>query len=485
MNFISWLLRSGLALVVLAVPVLGVWTASSLAAYLNGPVWLVCLAGLLLFPIGPVAWGLWATRRRRRRSEQPESFLGELARRQQETPVSLTSGDRLMLRTVALNGAFLAVLLWGWPDAVHTALAGRGDWMLDGRHDRTSETVRSLLHVTADAFDWLFVDDESYDGLAEQPTPPPPPTPDPPSAPDPAPAADPLAWPIEESLHPAIAEVPSEAESSIASLGEWLKVEFPDARERVRVMHDWVAEHVVYDFEGLADGSYTTRQSSAEVFASRRAVCAGYSNLMVALGQVTGDEIVFISGFSRDDDGGIKGTGHAWNAVNLDDTWHLIDVTWDAGSRGEDGTFRKAYGTSYLFTPPEVFVTTHLPDDARWQLIDPPISRGAFTRMPMMTADFYAQGLSFHSDVRSQITVDGTLELSLDNPQDRSILATAEPHGGGSGERCQVAGADRVTVTCRFTEPGRYELVLYTNDHRSGQHWSVGRIQVNAARGGA
>ena len=41
-----------LALVIL-VPAAGVWVSSSLAAYRNGPVWLVCLAGPFCFPFSP------------------------------------------------------------------------------------------------------------------------------------------------------------------------------------------------------------------------------------------------------------------------------------------------------------------------------------------------------------------------------------------------------------------------------------------------
>ena len=371
--------------------------------------------------------------------------------------------------------------------------------MLDGRHDPTSDVVRTALLTTADGFEWLFVEEDPYEGLAEvePPAPPEPPespespsSPERPEPPEPvapsevAPSADPLEWPL-AGMHPAVATVPAEAEASIEALGGWLKSEFPDARERVRVMHDWVADHVAYDFASLGDGTYVSKQSSAQVFASRRAVCAGYSNLMVALGQVTGDEITYVGGYSRDRDGSIKGTGHAWNAVQIDGDWHLMDVTWDAGSRGDDGGFRKDYGTAYLFTPPAVFLATHLPDDPRWQLVDPPVSRGDFTRMPMMSADFYAQGLAFESEVRSQVTVDGQLQLALTNPKRRSVTAVAQPRDGGREERCQVRGSTspQVTVTCGFSRRGAYEVVLFTHDRAYGTHSSVGTILANTTRG--
>ena len=57
------------SLVVLA-PTLGVWVASSLAAYRNGPVWLACAAGLLLFPVLPVLWDMASEWRRRRKARQ-------------------------------------------------------------------------------------------------------------------------------------------------------------------------------------------------------------------------------------------------------------------------------------------------------------------------------------------------------------------------------------------------------------------------------
>jgi transglutaminase-like putative cysteine protease len=497
-------LRLAFWLGVLAVPCFGVWTASSLAAYWNGPVWGVCLAGLLLFPIGPVLWELRAARRRaRRRKARSGSFLDDLNRRNRP---SLTWGDRLMLRTITLNGAFLAAMLLLWPSTAYTALSGRGDWMLDGRHDPVSVMLRDGLHTAADRLEFLFQEDDTYDGLQETPDapvpPPPPPPPAPiveaPPAPLPAPAPapsveapavslvpPPLDWPIAETPHPAVGRVPDAADDSITALGTWLKTEFPEPRERVRVMHDWIADHVAYDVASLDDGTYVRKQSSETVFARRKGVCAGYANLMVALGDVTGDEIVYVTGDTREDDGSIKGTGHAWNAVRIDGTWWLLDVTWDAGSRGDDGRFRKDYGTDYLFTPPEVFLTTHLPDDPRWQLMPTPISRGAFTRLPMMSADFYAQGLAFDTEMRSQVTVEGQLDLTLDNPHHKSLAVSYTPRGGGAKERCKVRGqlTDTVTATCFFDRRGTWDVVLYTADERYVTHWSVGRIEVNSTRG--
>src|SRR6185295_12220175 len=57
-----WMLETLWVLVVIVVPALGVWLASSLAVYRNGPVWLAVACGLLLFPGLPLAWETWSRR---------------------------------------------------------------------------------------------------------------------------------------------------------------------------------------------------------------------------------------------------------------------------------------------------------------------------------------------------------------------------------------------------------------------------------------
>src|SRR5580700_7534558 len=57
----------GLAILAMVLaPLLGVWIASSLAAYLNARTWVPLVAGLALFPGLPLAWEAWAGYRRAR-----------------------------------------------------------------------------------------------------------------------------------------------------------------------------------------------------------------------------------------------------------------------------------------------------------------------------------------------------------------------------------------------------------------------------------
>jgi hypothetical protein len=81
------------------------------------------------------------------------------------------------------------------------------------------------------------------------------------------------------------------------------------------------------------------------VFRERKAVCAGYANLLAALGHAAGVDIRDVSGIVRP-----FFEPHAWNLVTLGDREYAIDVTWDAGDVDEHG-FHRHYRTTYLFMP--------------------------------------------------------------------------------------------------------------------------------------
>jgi hypothetical protein len=126
---------------ILAVPVSGVWLASSLVAERNGPRWAIVGAGVLLCPALPLLWeGIaeWRRRARRREEKGPE--------RERIT----TRGDRVLLRTLALSFPFLLVMLWAFPDRALSAIATRGDWMLDGVDHEIADELRAALQGTAD-----------------------------------------------------------------------------------------------------------------------------------------------------------------------------------------------------------------------------------------------------------------------------------------------------------------------------------------------
>jgi transglutaminase/protease-like cytokinesis protein 3 len=76
-------------------------------------------------------------------------------------------------------------------------------------------------------------------------------------------------------------------------------------------------------------------------------VCDGYAKAFQLLSNLTdlGYDAAFVSGTGTNSSGNSE--SHAWNAVNIDDVWYYIDVTWNDpfvnGSPNNGGKYKKNY----------------------------------------------------------------------------------------------------------------------------------------------
>jgi hypothetical protein len=476
---------------VILTPLLAVWLSSSLAVFLNGPVWLAVLSGSLLFPGLPLIWEGVSHRR----------FLKKQAARKQANakPAQrwLLFWDRLTLRTLTINLLALGVTLGSFPKQSFTALSTRGDWVLELLPEQTNAEyvghARVALFAAADGVEWLHnlarenpYEDDSVTLPVPTPSPqvevvrnvPTDPTPNRPDVPTPEQPSR-SVWPMADTLHPLVTKMPASAQTSIESVALYIAASEKDPFQRVKAMHDWIAENIAYDFATL-----THSQTAEDVFTRRTAVCAGYARLLVEMGKITGDEVVYLVGVSRDLSGEVGGIGHAWNAVKIQEEWYLVDVTWNAGHL-QNNVFVKAYGTDYLFTPPDVFHVDHFPDEPEWQLLENPISRGDWMRRPMLKPGFYAHGLKLEEPVRSQSSVGSTAQVILGNPSNRTVVASLIPKGDdGKKHPCDVKGSEtaRVRVECDVPADGIWQVQLFAGEPGLNLYPFVGQIEVVARR---
>jgi transglutaminase/protease-like cytokinesis protein 3 len=234
---------------------------------------------------------------------------------------------------------------------------------------------------------------------------------------------------------------------------------------------------VAYDAESLAAGRYPP-QDAQTVFTTRKAVCAGYANLLAALGEVINEEIIVVTGDSRNQSGDISGGGHAWNAAKIEDNWYLIDATWDSGYVDASG-FTKQYSTDYLLPPPETMAITHFPENPQWQLLATPLSRGEFLRQPMMRPSFFAEGMTLLVPTRSQTDVQQVATIQIDNPQERWMMATFGRKGEQASVECDVMRGATTSISCPLPNPGTYEVSLFSSGKQYGTYQFVGRIAFN------
>jgi len=463
-GLIGIVLKVGIYACIYLTPLLGVWLASSLAAYSNRSTFLSVLAGVFLFPVLPLVWELWSIYKRRKLGKSGEQ--------------TLTWGDRLTIRTLVINSIAIAGLLAWQPTNSFIALSTRGDWMLNGMQGTEVQPVRQSLFKLAGGLEGLYksfnknpfekYDDGSskrdpFQDLAQNTK----------SA-----AGNKSSWAWDgQGLHPAIANMPANVETSIESVAKYIVSKESDPMLRVKALHDYVADRIAYDAESYFAGKYPP-QDAETVFRTHKSVCAGYAKLLEALGKAAGEEIIYVVGDARTQTSDLSGQGHAWNAAKVNGQWYLIDATWDSGYVDRAKGFTKNYRTEYLMPPPEVIGITHFPKDQEWQLRSNPINLGEFLRQPMMRPKFFADGLQLVSPTRSQSDTSTEATISLANPQKRWILASYNSKGSGGSQSCgQAVQSDR--IVCAFPSAGAYEVKLFTSNENRGQFNYVGQLEFN------
>ena len=276
-------------------------------------------------------------------------------------------------------------------------------------------------------------------------------------------------------MDPRVGQVPAEIQAGIfrepeehvEPLVEFLTAGKRNDFEKVKVIHDWIADNIEYDVESYFSNARTD-SSGDRTLVRRRAVCDGYASLMKQMCELVGVPCEDISGFGR---GYGFATGrsqdtsrenHAWNAVKIDGRWYLVDVTWDAGH--VDGReYEKHYRTTYLFMEPHNFVYTHLPKDSRWQLLRTPLTAEKFEKLPHLRGTFFDHGLRLATRLSRVTRVGASVQFTIRLTQEVELMGRLlttddkelplRTHVQWEGGQCRVYAV--------FPEAGSYRLLLY------------------------
>lgn len=157
--------------------------------------------------------------------------------------------------------------------------------------------------------------------------------------------------------------------------------------EKVRSIYFWIANNIHYDHKALETNRFSS-QVADSVFLNRKAVCEGFSSLFVEICRHAGLQARTLDGYVKDEFFDqtkiLVYPNHAWNAVKINDKWHLLDVTWaclnNSASNSREKTvdyFRYKLESNFLVAP-EQFIHTHLPEDPYWQLLPVPVASEDF-----------------------------------------------------------------------------------------------------------
>lgn len=114
--------------------------------------------------------------------------------------------------------------------------------------------------------------------------------------------------------------------------------------------HDYITSHCKYDWDNYwADTIPWESYTPEGVFVKETAVCQGYAEAFQLCMDILDIPCIIVTGeaYSMNQWG-----GHAWNAVQLEGEWYMVDVTWDDPVGGNAGH-------TYFNVPDEMLRQNH------------------------------------------------------------------------------------------------------------------------------
>jgi len=155
--------------------------------------------------------------------------------------------------------------------------------------------------------------------------------------------------------------------------------------EKANAIFIWVATNISYDNElrlnkKLQKEFYSTEENVIKKTLERKkALCGGYAFLYKELCKQVGLQSEVINGFSKKyyKASETNKVDHTWNAVKINGKWKLLDITL-AQSHGINNT----PDVYWFCTDPNYFIKTHYPENKKWTLLNNPISKSEFEKLP-------------------------------------------------------------------------------------------------------
>jgi hypothetical protein len=173
--------------------------------------------------------------------------------------------------------------------------------------------------------------------------------------------------------------------NSTEDVAQRIQKDFKSEYEKARAIYSWMALNIKYDYQAylkppkVISFSYRTeaekqkqialikQETWEKAFRSRKAVCEGFTLLYEHLASLVGLRSEVIRGDSKRmlSDIGRKNSfsNHAWNIVEVDGKWRLVDVTWGQGYFDSNKRIMvNHFNAVYFDTDPKYFFAKHFPD---------------------------------------------------------------------------------------------------------------------------
>jgi len=189
------------------------------------------------------------------------------------------------------------------------------------------------------------------------------------------------------------------SEKDLYKLTYYIRTNFDADSLRLRAAFIWITENIMYDVKAFIREDPSAAQLNY-VLRYKKGVCSGYANLLKYFCDAFAIESQIVVGYARTgrkdvflDQHSLR-SNHAWNAVNINGKWRLIDATWATGnadmSNEEKPVFKKDFNEIYYFTDPEKLKLNHFPDKKEFQFADNSIDKRTFRKQPLFLSHYLA-----------------------------------------------------------------------------------------------
>lgn len=254
---------------------------------------------------------------------------------------------------------------------------------------------------------------------------------------------------------------------------------------KMKIINDWIADNICYDFISYYafDVNYEDNLPYI-ILETKHAVCQGFARLFSTMCQMAGIDAPYIHGKSRSKGiplgGGDYGGGHAWNMVQLNENYYIIDVTSNQEGRyqeneetGNPEWIDNPYINYYFLISPQQAIIRRWPTFNQWQALDNPVNAKEFqstvyeTGMNSYISELcYQNDISFDKDFAEIITINGQpYEFIISAEEDTELLMQGYVYDSLTDDNIKQSGLHFM----EYLGDNQFKVNLYP--HESGDHY--------------
>ena len=240
--------------------------------------------------------------------------------------------------------------------------------------------------------------------------------------------------------------------------------------QKARAIFFWIASTIEYDYYSFSNDLVIPiadmRLDAIRTFTEKKGVCQNYSNLYNYMCTRAGVECKTITGWGKNfpfciTGGAGENINHAWNCVNTNKGWILLDVTW-----AKIDTSKHKVDNYWFNTTPGEFIYNHFPEDSLFQFLRSKITKLQFENYPIVSPFLFKSKIDFEVPEIGRFILTGN-KFSITKPEsekDYSIAYSVIPFKGTSWkpylENMQEQPLECTSTADRKNKVVRYEAVI-------------------------